>query len=200
MFTETRNGRRSIGIFLVITFALSSVFYLLIIRTGKFSQLYLMGLMWCPGFAALLTCRISGRPVSTLGWRWIPRYQFISYLIPLGYSLVAYGSVWISGLGRFPDATFVHETASAFGWERLPPGIVIVLSVLMLGTLGFLRSTVSALGEEIVSAVPLPDSINGGRRRDLRTGPAAYGAGPVTIMWPRFCEYTLPSGPIDTGV
>jgi membrane protease YdiL (CAAX protease family) len=57
--------------------------------------------------------------------------------------------VWISGLGRFPDATFVHETASAFGWERLPPGIVIVLSVLMLGTLGFLRSTVSALGEEI---------------------------------------------------
>jgi membrane protease YdiL (CAAX protease family) len=149
MLAEGNRARKSIGIFLVLTFALSSVFYLLIIRTGKFQPLYLLGLMWCPGCAALLTCWITRRKVSALGWRWIPRYQLIGYLVPLGYCLVAYGSVWIFGWGRFPDATFVHETARAFGWERLPPGVVVALSVLMLGTLGFLRSTVSALGEEI---------------------------------------------------
>jgi hypothetical protein len=172
MLAVNTGVQRSVAAFLVITFALSSAFYLLIILTGRLSQgLYLMGLMWCPGCAALLTCLIFRRKVSTLGWKWNPRYQLISYLIPLGYTMVAYASVWISGLGRFPDATFVRETARDFGWERLPPGMVIVLSVLMLGTLGFIRSTVSV-----------------------------YGAVPVTIRWPRFCEYTFPSGPIDTGV
>jgi membrane protease YdiL (CAAX protease family) len=150
MLPANRGVRRSIGIFLVITFALSSVFYFLIILTGKLSQgLYLMGLMWCPGVAALLSCLILRREVSTLGWKWNARYQFISYLVPLAYCLVAYGSVWLFGWGRFPDATFVRETAKAFGWERLPPGMVIAFSVLLLGTIGFIRSTISALGEEI---------------------------------------------------
>jgi len=150
MLATDRDGRRSIGIFLTITFALSSVFYLLVILTGKLSQgLYLMGLMWCPGCAALLTCRILRREVSTLGWKWNPRYQFVSYLVPLGYCLVAYGSVWLVGWGRFPDPAFVRETAKFFGWERLPPGLVITFSVLLLGTIGFIRSTISALGEEI---------------------------------------------------
>jgi len=31
---------------------------------------YVTELMWCPGAAALLTCRFLRRGVGSLGWKW----------------------------------------------------------------------------------------------------------------------------------
>lgn len=55
---------KPIPLFLVITFALSSIFYYLIIDAGSLSAaggMYTLGLMWCPGIAALISLKLTGR-------------------------------------------------------------------------------------------------------------------------------------------
>ncbi len=94
--------------FLILTFALSSVPYYLIITAGSLGAgggWYPIALMWCPGFAALATCLIYRRNLRGLGWRWgRTRYQASAYLLPIAYGLVAYGAVWLSGLGGIDDS------------------------------------------------------------------------------------------------
>lgn len=152
MNIETLSTKKSILTFLVITFALSSVFYTAIILSGHLSTgsgIYVYGLMWCPGISALITCRLRGISFSELGWRWNTRYVLISYFIPIIYGLIAYLAVWTSGFGKFPNDDFVKAVASAFGWKSFPPFLVIVLYVLLKGTIGMASSMSSALGEEI---------------------------------------------------
>jgi uncharacterized protein len=67
-----------VGVFLALTLGFSSVFYTLIIQSGQLTAanlLYVAGLMWCPGLAALATKAIFHEPVRDLGWGWgKPRY------------------------------------------------------------------------------------------------------------------------------
>jgi hypothetical protein len=83
---------RAIPIFLLTTLLISSVFYFLIIKSGHMGGVwgaYVAGLMWSPGFAALLTCKLLRRDLDSIGWGWgETRYEVIGYLIPLGYSIV----------------------------------------------------------------------------------------------------------------
>jgi uncharacterized protein len=90
----THGVSRAITTFLLTTLVISSVFYFLIIKSGHMGGgwgAYVAGLMWSPGFAALLTCKFLGRDFGSLGWGWgKTRYEVISYFIPLGYSIVIY--------------------------------------------------------------------------------------------------------------
>lgn len=143
---------RGILLFLAITFALSSIFYFLVISTGTLEAgggIYVGGLMWSPGCAAILTSLILRKDISTFGWKWKTRYQLLSYIIPIVYSVVAYVPIWLTGLGGFPNHEFVHAMAKAFGWKNLPEGLVIAFSTLLIGTIGMARSCSYALGEEI---------------------------------------------------
>ena len=152
MIESRRDVRTGIATYLVCTFGLSSIFYGLIIHSGHlgaFGGLYVAGLMWCPGLAALLTCRLRGRAFADLGWQWKPRYQLISYAIPLAYALCAYIVVWSTGLGGFPNREFVDQAAQDAGWTGLPRGIVLILLVVMTGAIGMARAAAYALGEEI---------------------------------------------------
>ena len=85
--------RNPIILFLILVFALSSIFYTLIISHGRLGGgfgMYVTGLMWCPGIAAILTAIISKRQLSSLGWRWPKtKYTLQSYLVPLLYDSIA---------------------------------------------------------------------------------------------------------------
>ena len=50
------NGQpvRKITVFVVLTFALSSIFYYLVFATHSFPSSYGLGLMWCPGITAYI--------------------------------------------------------------------------------------------------------------------------------------------------
>jgi membrane protease YdiL (CAAX protease family) len=130
------NGRRALWIYLVLTLALSSVLYFLIIQSkhlGAGGGVYVIILMWCPGTAAMLTCKVLGRDIASLGWKWgRPRYQVASFLIPLGYAAVTYAVVWLTGLGGLNRA-FVKSFGMLF----------------FLATVGLAINCVAALGEEI---------------------------------------------------
>jgi hypothetical protein len=111
---------------------------------------YIFGLMWMPAVAAILTCRILGRPLRALGFAtWNGRYVLIGYLILIAYCLVASLGIWIFGFGGFPNSDFVQTTADAFGLGRAPDWVVIALFVVLTGTTGMVSGVAAATGEEI---------------------------------------------------
>jgi uncharacterized protein len=97
------DSRRSVLIYIVFTVGFSSIFYFLIAKSGHSGGAlvnYVGCLMWCPGLAALATCKYLGRNVSSLGWKWgNSRYQVICYLLPLAYATASYVFVWVTGFG-----------------------------------------------------------------------------------------------------
>jgi hypothetical protein len=109
-----RGTWRAVGLFLVLTIRLSGVFWVLINATQMSNPFYVWLLMWVPGCAALLTCRILRRPLRSMGWTWNWRYVLIGYLIAIAYCLMASLGIWLSGVGGFPDMDFAHQTAESF--------------------------------------------------------------------------------------
>ena len=132
----TDDAKKKILTYLLLAFALSSVFYYLILSPshGKLGLLVL-GLMWCPGVAALATRLIYQGNLRGIGWGWgETRYQVASYLLPILGGLLVYGIAWVTGLGGFKGAV---------SHRPLP------VSLFLLATLGFLLNALYALGEEL---------------------------------------------------
>ncbi|HEX9084733.1 MAG TPA: CPBP family intramembrane glutamic endopeptidase [Gemmatimonadaceae bacterium] len=88
------------------------MFWWLIISAGSVAAhggLYVLLLMWCPAVSALSTRLVYQHNVRGEGWTWkktTTRWAIIGYVIPLVYASVAYGSVWLTGLGRLDLGRF----------------------------------------------------------------------------------------------
>ncbi len=134
-----RDIRFRIAAFLLLTYGLSSIFYVRIASSGQLKMLPTFGLMWCPAVAAVVV-RLATQG-NLRGTGWIPRpmrWLSIGYLVPAALGLIVYGLVWLTGLGGF-DA------------DGLNPGAhkPLLPAVLLIATAGMIISTMSALGEEI---------------------------------------------------
>lgn len=142
-----------IFLFLFLTCATTAPFWGLGIATGDSAGgrgAYAVGVMWGPGIAALLTCWITGRSVSTLGWQWGTwRWQTLSYLWPFAVCSVTYGLVYASGLGGFPNLETVSTLRKSLGWPTAGTWAVVSGWFALFATTGFVRGVASALGEEI---------------------------------------------------
>jgi membrane protease YdiL (CAAX protease family) len=142
-------ARRQVVVFLVLTFAACVPFYYLIIAAGGLEGpggRYVIGIMWCPGLAALATRLIFQRDLRGFGWGWGgTRYQVWSYLLPALAGLVVYGLVWATGLGGFDAEGWTGRMAETLGKDSL--GLPAALAV--VATLGFLESALFAAGEEL---------------------------------------------------
>jgi uncharacterized protein len=149
---EMASSRRQVLTYLLVVFLFSSVFYFLIIRArhlGAGGGYYVLGIMWCPALAAFATLKLSRRSLRDLGWKWpAAKYALMSWYIPLLYAGIAYLTVWISGLGGFPNHEFVASLTTRMGL-RLSPLISAIIYVLLTASFGMVRSVSSALGEEI---------------------------------------------------
>jgi membrane protease YdiL (CAAX protease family) len=133
---------KKVIVYLTLTFALCIPFYYTIISAGSIEAgggVYIVGLMWCPGLAALLTRLIFQRNLRGMGWGWgKTRYQVGSYLLPVMASLVVYGLAWATGLGGFSSAGLTGES-----------GLGLPLAIATQATVGFLFAAILALGEEL---------------------------------------------------
>lgn len=129
--------RKPILIFLFITIALSAILYIPIIGLKMGTQgLLVLGLMWCPGLAAITTSFICYKSIKGLGWRWgQSRWQLISYFLPFGYAGIIYAIIWALNLGQLDFSTLASMAA-----------IPALIKLLILATVG---TGISALGEEI---------------------------------------------------
>jgi membrane protease YdiL (CAAX protease family) len=126
--------RAELTTFLVLTFALSSIFYVFFAHAKTLSAgggLYVGLLMWCPGVSALITRLVFQRNVRGEGWAWGPtRYELAGYALPIAYAACAYAAVWIFDFGGVDLGRF---KTNALGFV----------------TLGLLTNLAFALGEEI---------------------------------------------------
>jgi membrane protease YdiL (CAAX protease family) len=153
MIEPARIVWRRIAIYVGLVFLFSTPFYAIVLGLGKLGAgrgMYVMGLMWCPTLAALVTCRLTGKPVAELGWSWgRTRYQLLSVAIPLAYTAVAYVFAWVTGLAGFYNRGFVDRLQADFGWGGVPVPLVLLGFLVFQGTFGVIRSSANALGEEI---------------------------------------------------
>lgn len=147
-----RAAWRAIGIFLLITVVLSVVFEGLMGRIGTMTRYLVMGVMWCPGVAAILTCIILKRDIRSLPWGLGPaKWILAAWLLPMGYGLAVYLPVWLLSLGgaRFGNA----ETLALWSQGVLGKGPTslggALFYLLLLATLGVINAAANALGEEI---------------------------------------------------
>ena len=136
------NPRTKILIFLALTVGLSSVFWVPLIQGGSIAAgggLYVLGLMWAPGIAAMLTRLITQRNLRGMGWKpRTPALLGLAYVLPLLYALPVYLVAWGMDLGAFaPDKWQVQEGQTAL------TGVLLIASAGLIGTL------ISGTGEEI---------------------------------------------------
>ena len=140
----------SIIVYLALTFALSSIFYVFVIRRTGLGQgvgYLILGLMWCPGISGLLTRFIFQRNLRGHGFGWgKTKYQFASYWIPLGYASAVYLPVWFAGYFNSESPIF---TGLALRYPKIPHAAALPLFFVILATVGVLSSCISALGEEL---------------------------------------------------
>ena len=131
----SRDVRTEAKWFVGLTFAISTVFYVLMARVGDLADagLLVVGLMWTPGLVALaLQLRFRGT-LRGLGWGfggW--RFWAAGYFVPILYAVLTYVLIWAS-----PLADFNFEVL-----ERLRASWYLLI-------LGSVQSCLFALGEEI---------------------------------------------------
>lgn len=146
-------SNKRVVIFLTLTCLTTAPFWALAISTGENAGgrgAYAVGSMWGPGIAALLTCWISGQPIASLGWKWgRTRWQALSYLFPMVACFVAYGLVYTSGLGGFPNSETIAGLRKSLAWTDTAPWMLISGWFALLATTGFIRGVAASLGEEI---------------------------------------------------
>ena len=147
-----RSSRMQVLIYLVLVFAFSSLFYFLILHSGSLGNgrgMYVLGLMWCPALAGMLTLRLNRRSIAELGWKWgETKYQIQSWFIPLLYASIAYVIVWVAGFGAFGNREYLDALVRQMHLGG-SPWISIAVGISLTGTYGLVRSVSSALGEEI---------------------------------------------------
>ena len=141
-----------VGQYVLFVFLFSSVFYFLVLKSGSLGNgrgMYTLGLMYCPALAGMLTLRINGRSIGDLGWKWgETKYQIQSWYIPLLYAFIAYAIVWTLGFGGFGNPEFTNSLVATMHLGG-PPWVSVVVGIVLIGAYGLIRSTASALGEEI---------------------------------------------------
>ena len=155
MSDERGQVLKTIATYLGLTTLLCAIVYYMISRSQNMvappgsTLSYGLMAMWCPGVAALITCRIRAIDLGDLGWSWRPvKYQWWAYGLPIAYTSLAYAFVWVSGLGGFYNHEFVTSVAKSLAWP-LPDGLIIVLYILLDSAFGMVRAMALALGEEI---------------------------------------------------
>jgi membrane protease YdiL (CAAX protease family) len=145
----TGTSTRRVVVFLVITLVLSSLAWVpMAISGSRYSEnnTLLLAFMWSPGIAGLVTQLLFRRSLRGLGWGWgATRYQAVAYCIPMVSCLVVYGITWLTGIGRFSAA----ELSSGIGQDLGGAEVPLIVSVLLLSTIGVLLNFIGALGEEI---------------------------------------------------
>ncbi len=138
---STTDPKRVITTYLVLVFALSSLFWYIIavkpqwaMATGIIHYSVLL-LMWCPAFAAIATRFAFQRNLEGFGWKIGElRWWLLAMVIPIAVGFLMFGTAWISGA-----APFLADKAVA----------MLALPALQAILIALVYNVFSATGEEI---------------------------------------------------
>ncbi|MFT4938834.1 MAG: membrane protease YdiL (CAAX protease family) [Paraglaciecola sp.] len=149
---ERREAWRALLIFMFLVIIYDVVFDGIMIIYGHSSSDLIMGVMWGPGLAAICTCLILKRKISSLPWNWGAwKWNRQAYLLPIVYGMAIYLPVWLLGLGGSSfgnEVTMQKWSANVVGEANYSTWSVL-FNVLMLASFGVIAAASRALGEEI---------------------------------------------------
>ena len=149
---EHKKTWQTLFIFLTLVTLISAVFHYAIIALYP-SRIYVGALMWSPAVAAILTLKLTGRPIASLPWNWGHwKYIRLSYWVPALYVLLTYLLIWLFHLGGLANTQMILEWAEEIGLVgigTLSPVVSIIVAVVLMGTVGVIRAMATTLGEEI---------------------------------------------------
>jgi len=139
---------RRIALFVALTFAFSTPFYIFVLlHPAKWAPLHTHLLMWMPALAALAASLLTRRPLRELGLLRLGSWShyLAGYDVPLLFCGVTYAIVWATGLGAF-DATALipFEQRISLGHSTATP-VLVGVALLILSPL----SMINTLGEEL---------------------------------------------------
>jgi membrane protease YdiL (CAAX protease family) len=154
LYPQDSSNPRTIGrivTFLVLTFGLSTIFYVKIITGGEGIGPWTLPLMLCPATGAILTKLIFDRNLKGLGWKPGPaKWLGLAYLLPILYGAVIYGLTWLVGQGGFTTDVVSEMVSQGLGLAGASVGQMVAVYILMVATFVFLRGGLpGAFGEEL---------------------------------------------------
>ena len=119
--------KRGLATFVLLTFAFSSIFYIVTIQTGETSLLLVIS----PGVAALITRYIYDRNARGFGWGLPhPRLALLAYVLPFAASGLMFVLAWLF-LGAYTGEK--ADSGVLEGFVRAATGGVLFLSLLGFG-------------------------------------------------------------------
>jgi len=140
--------QKQIITFLIILSVLSIGVYFWIFNSSNTNAGMIIMMMWTPAISAILTSLIYKDKIRNFGWK-LGKFRFLVYafVLPIVISLIAYGSLWISGLTEFyVDVVVNYNWANMLGFDLPVPFIIGLLSKMLLV---FPLIFFAVLGEEI---------------------------------------------------
>ena len=138
--------------------SLAAFFLLLVVLTtlmhwlgSKFLEgnLHSFLLMWIPGIAAIISSLITRKSLRGFGWGFSGKWIAIGWLIPVLYALLAYGSIWILGLGDLPSDTFLERARFTLGMDSENDMLIIFSAFFYITVINLIPNMIMTLGEEI---------------------------------------------------
>ena len=143
-----RAPKNRVVVFLITVTILSAIASTLDAR-GLFGHAGSLAYMWCPGLAAIITSVVTRRSLKAIGWISKPKWLGIGWLLPIAFGFIAYGLVWIAGLGGVPKDSFIEHGGLTVGLPGKPAWEIIVVAFGYISVLMLPPSMIAALGEEI---------------------------------------------------
>jgi membrane protease YdiL (CAAX protease family) len=129
-------SKKSIVVFLVITFFLSSICYYIRIAGGDKAAGMTSILMWCPGIAAIIVRFIFYRKEKVLGWNGCQmKYIWAAIGIPMVYLFLSYGIYWLLIRTSFTGKIYTNSIVTLL---LLVPSSIITATGEEIGWRGFL--------------------------------------------------------------
>lgn len=182
-------NRKSLTLYLVISFTLAWILFVLPIPFGPPGNPLRQNLtlvtwslaMWAPGLAAILVTRfVKKHSISNLNLKRLgsKRIYLWAWLLPPVFALAAGLLTWLFGAGKldlsFP--AFQQAMAQSPGGSAIPVNMVVAIQVLFAITLAPLINTVLALGEELGwRGFLLPELLPLGQGRAILLSGAIWG-------------------------
>jgi len=147
-------ARRRSLMFVLLVIAISTIFYVPIIRHGMATRILKLSavfwMMWSPAISAVIVSIVTKKNWREFGWR-LPKAKYLlaGWLVPVAYAALVYAAVWLTKLGAVPNPKFVEGAGKFLHMEGKPDWMIVAAAFVAIATVATLFSCLSAAGEEI---------------------------------------------------
>jgi uncharacterized protein len=151
---EQKRTKTRIIFYLLLLLAISIPLYWPIVRERTIDAGYgfvVLGLMWSPGVAGLITRLLFQGSLRGVGWKWGKwKYQWASYFIPIAYSSVVYLPLFFTGFGTIGrKASNAQALLHTFGLHTTSTAVLVAVSIAFDATVSVIPNGVVGMGENL---------------------------------------------------